>query len=602
MPLTPQMIQAMNAASGKSVPLDLGAPPSRADQIRSIAKSSTSTQAIAAGTEPDYISRVGTDLKDAGNGIKENLDSIPSRPSLGTEITKGFETAGDVAGAVSVPIAELPGVKQVGGGLSGAGTSIASKLMEIPAYSKFFGNLSSYLDAHPDVAHSIGSGFNLAMLGLGGEGALEGAGAAKDIAGKIGDSVPDIPAESTSPPPVTPKPANIVSEAAGNIARNVKNHIEDMQQTSAQKAALQAKGPNAVKIFNESGSPEFINNIDKTNSIEDLKAKQQMLETAAQHPKMGGSGPVDTLPRQVIADEYITPRINTLQNRLAQLGKIIGDAKTNNTSFDTTDVFNHMINEAKKVGVHVGQDEEGKLTFSKAPGISGIDNSRISTIKNMFDGFEPDEKGKTANSVAQLAATRKNLSDLTSRSDAAKEVVGPGGPIDSTRRFIAQKIGPEYHAATKDYSDIARVLDQLDPDLKVRLSDEGTKDITKVKLSDYARRLLSNNAAQAKSVFTSLDELAQKEAARTGKPLPKQNLADLVDTAGAIEEGLGITPRNSFFGQTSGATKNALGGFPTSVGEAVGKVADIMTKSKGSPRRALQAMQGYVEDAIRAKK
>ncbi len=260
-----------------------------------------------------------------------------------------------------------------------------------------------------------------------------------------------------------------------------------------------------------------------------------------------------------------------------------------------------MLGEAEKIGVHVGLDGDGKLTFSRSPGVSGIDSTRINQVKNMFDGFEMDANGKTSNTIAQLAQTRKNLSDLTSRSDAAKEVAAPGGPIDSTRRFIAQKIGPEYHAATKDYSDIARVLEQLDPDVKVRLSEGSTKDIAKIKMSDYARRLLSNNAAQAKSIFTSLDELAKKEYARLGKEMPEQDLVDLVDTAGAIEEGLGITPRNSFFGQMKGAHQSALEGIPTSVHGAVAKTADFLTKSKANPQRALAAMQDYINEIIKLK-
>lgn len=431
------------------------------------------------------------------------------------------------------------------------------------------------------------------------KGALEGGAGGALLGGAIGGATKKaIPAIETEPKPsggLPSKIADVGTEVVRNTARNVANYAEDAQQAVAARRAIQAKGPEAVHVLDETGSPEFVNNVDKTTSLEDLKAKQQMLETAAQHPDLGGEGSRGTLPRQVIADKYINPRIDMLQSRLSELGKTIGDAKSDSTRVDTTDLVDSAITEARKQGVVVTKNKGG-FNFKKAPGISGIDASRINTIKNMFEGFKPDKNGNFSNTIEQLAQSRKNLSDLTSRSDAAKEVVSSGGAVDNTRRAIAQKIGGKYYQATVEYHDIISVLEKLDPKLGVELSEEGAQNVKNVKLSDYARRLLSNNAAQAKGVFTSLDELAQKEATRTGKVLPKQNLEDLVDTAGAIEEGLGITPRNSFFGQIKGA--QPLAGVPTSLGEAAGKVKDIMTKSEASPKRALKAMQEYVEQAI----
>lgn len=398
----------------------------------------------------------------------------------------------------------------------------------------------------------------------------------------------------------TTKVGSMINETIRKVGKNISNYAEDSQQAAAARNEISAKGPEAVNVLDETGSPEFVNNVDNSKSLAELETKAKMLDAAAQHPSLGGKGSRGVLPRQVIADQYITPRVKMLQSRLGELGKTIGAAKEDVTRVDTTDLVDSMIAEARKQGVVVKVGKAG-FNFRKAPGISGIDNARINTIKNMFEGFKP-KNGKFSNTKAQLAASRKNLSDLTNRADSAKEVVSAGGAVDNTRRAIAQKIGGEYYKATKDYYDLASVLGKLDPDLGVTLSNEGTANIAKIKMSDYARRLLSNNAAQAKGIFTSLDELAQKEATRTGKKIPKQDLEDLVDTAGAIEEGLGITPRNSFFGQVSAAQKSALGGVPTSVGDAVGKVTDILTKSEANPGRALKAMQAYTKAAIERRK
>lgn len=501
------------------------------------------------------------------------------------------------------------------GALEGAGNALATPVKGVVA------GVKSGALAGAKTGAIVGGGQGLSnalsdnkdsseVIGATAQGAATGAVTGAALGGvtgglaNAGESGPVVQAPSTNPETgggMLSKAKNLVTETTRNIGKNISNYAQDTQQAVEARNAIRAKGPAAISVLDETGSPEFVNNIDKSKSLAELQTKAKMLDVATQHPALGGNGSRTTLPRQVIADEYVTPRVTLLQSRLGQLGKTIGSAKEDMTQVDTTDLVDSMVKEAQKQGVIVKIRKSG-FNFSKAPGISGIDNARISTIKNMFEGFKPSKNGTFSNTKAQLAASRKNLSDLTSRADSAREVVSAGGAVDNTRRAIAQKIGGEYYQATKDYHDLASVLGKLDPDLGVTLSEDGAKNVAKIKMGDYVRRLLSNNAAQAKGVFTSLDELAQKEAARTGKSLPKQDLEDLVDTAGAIEEGLGITPRNSFFGQVSGAQKNALGGVPTSVGDAMGKVTDILTKSEANPKRAVKAMQAYTKDAIERQK
>lgn len=555
--------------------------------------------------ESGILSRIGTDFNNrvnqGANALEQGKDGQISPISARLQdVGAGAGFVGDIPGeAIKSAIGTIAKI------LPNNPDAPLSAMMG-PAASALSQKLQSFQQKHPEAYGDLRAIFNIASLLPIGGAAEEGANATAKGVGKVGQVATDIGTQASQTAQKIKQvatevgvPSNPLEHAADKIGNTIKNNVSEMKENAATRSTIAAKGPEAVKVYDETGSPEFMKSIDSTKTPEDLEAKSKMLE-AAKGRLEGTAG--SKLPRQVIADNYISPRIGMLQSRLGQLGKIIGAAKDDNTVVDTTDVFNHMVNEARKVGVQVEHtiDDDGKssLTFNKLPGISGIDTARISTVKNMFDGFEPNEEGKTSNTISQLAQTRKNLSDLTSRSDAAKEVVSPGGPLDSTRRFIAQKIGGSYHQATKDYSDIARVLDQLDPDLKVRLSDESAKNIGDIKMSDYARRLLSNNAAQAKATFTSLDELAQKEASRLGKPLPRQDLADLVDFAGSLEEGLGITPRNSFFGQTSGGVRDAIEGIPTSIGGAISKVADFATKSKPNPQRTLKAMRSYTDSVI----
>lgn len=427
-----------------------------------------------------------------------------------------------------------------------------------------------------------------------GKEALEAAGKG---AGKIIDKTADagkVIAEKAAP--IVEPATEIIGDTTRGLKKRVANTIENAKNDVEVKKTIKSKGKNAIDVYDESGSTEFINVIDNTLSKEDLQAKKKMLDIAEERLKGSASS---KLPRAVIAEDYVVPKVDALRTRMEELGKQIGAPVKDNTEVDTSDIFDFLVEEAKRFDVNVGFDADGHLTFSRAPGVSGVDSARINAIKDLFDGFTPDpDTGKVTNTISQLAKTRKNLSALTKRTDAAKEIVGPGGAVDNARRKIAQKIGEDYFQATREYSDIARVLEQLDPDLKVRLSDDAIEEISNIKFADFARRLLSNNAAQAKSVFRSLDELYAKEATRQGIDVPVQDLEDLVDFAGAIEEGFGITPRNTFFGQTSGGVSEALMNNPLSPTQAV---VNLFSKPKRDDKRALAAMRRYVEEVLSKK-
>ena len=536
--------------------------------------------------------------KGLGAVVDTGVEVAKSTPVVGDLIKGGEDLLNKgIESVVEGAIADEPEDAKVA-------TEIAGK------YKKIWDNLD------PELKDTIGGVAELAnwlTLGVGkkvvektGTKLLEeGAKAAEKIANNVPPAPPAPPAPPIAPVLAPKEPSgSAVWEQLRRMGVNVKNYAVDLKEDANMRATLKKeKGENAVRVLEETGSPEFVNLVDKTLSKEDLAVKAKMLDVAEERISGRAS---DRLPRQVVADEYIVPRTKVLRTRLEDLGKTIGNygAATDKMGkilgakrVDTTDVFNQLVKEAKRFNVRVGI-RDGELVFDATPGVSGVDQARISAIKSIFDGFKPDKTGKTSNTIAQLAATRKNLSALTKRTDAAKEIVGPGGAVDNARRMIAQKIGNDYFQATKEYSDIARVLDELDPDLKVRLSDASAAEIRNIDVSNLARRLLSNNPARAKAAFKSLDEIYAKEAKRKGITVPKQDIADLVDFAGALEEGFGITPRNTFFGQTSGGVQNALQSVPPmSVGGAVNAVLNIATKPGKSDKRALEAMRAYVREA-----
>lgn len=530
-------------------------------------------------------SKVETGVQKFGQGVNLATDvAFNILSSITPDVVKDPVKKAAVA-AINTPIGKLA-VQKLGEGMEAYDAWKA----ENPEHERIARDI--------DALVSIGSTLPVGEGGvLGGKGAKKAVEVAAEQAGKITKGAAEVASKGLEAAGSVVEPA---IEIAGDVGRGIKkrgaNLIEDAQNDVAIKKTLKDKGKSAIDVYDESGSPEFINVIDNTKSKEDLLAKKKMLDVAGERLKGSASS---KLPRSVVADDYIIPRVETLRSRLEEVGKVIGDAEKGTNKFqrvDARDVYENMVQEARKLGVNVSQERPGgELVFSKANGVGGIDQARVSAIKTMFEGFTPSKTGSVVTSPAKLAQTRRNLSALTKRTDAAKEVVAAGGPIDNTRRFIAQKLGDDYYNATKEYSDIARVLGELDPDSKVRLSDDALDEIRNIKVSDLSRRLLSNNATQAKSVFRSLDELYAKEAARLGKDVPKQDLEDLVDFAGAIEEGFGITPRNTFFGQTKGGVSEALMNNLTS---PVSAVVNILTKPKRDDKRALEAMKKYIDEAL----
>ena len=385
------------------------------------------------------------------------------------------------------------------------------------------------------------------------------------------------------------------SEVTGGVSSNVQRNIRNISQEIAEEQAIRtrlATQPKAIKVFEETGSDNFIKAIENTASDLDLKAKGKILEKAEQRI-LGTAG--DDLPRIVIAEEYIAPRVKAIQNRASEVGAKIGSYAEKTDIVKTDAILDTIVQEADKAGVTIKFNNKTKqFTITPKAGIAGVDTQKINTFENILKGFAKNED----RTIGQLHASRKNLSDLTRRTDSAQELFSPGGAVDNIRRKISETIGEEYSSLTREYSDLVRTLKDVDPKFNQRLDDEVLQELKNLKNSEIARRVLSNASANTRAMLESLDSLYNKEMLRVGKTVEKQNLLDLVDFAGAIEEGFGIAPRNSLFGQTAGAGANALLNVPQGVQHAVFKLFSKPTLNK---QEAIKAMREYLEEYITKK-
>lgn len=178
MTLTPQMIEAMNKATGNNVPLDGSTPvQSRADQIRAIGQKATPP---APAETPTFSDNLGSDFSKRGEniveGVKQGATDIQNSAS-GKEnpLVSGLKlfthtalnTAGQVAGGVGDIIGET--MK----GLSNKTENPSNLTQESDKAKAFWDKVGVHIDdlskKNPTAAKALENVFNLVTIGAGGE-------------------------------------------------------------------------------------------------------------------------------------------------------------------------------------------------------------------------------------------------------------------------------------------------------------------------------------------------------------------------------------------------------------------------------------------------
>lgn len=233
--LTPQDIAQADKLSGWTTP-PAGSPvQSRADELRSMRKASTSTPATAPATSDTYnpISSLGgmasETVNAAGAGLKKTFTSLPSAMTqaneqagkgdilggMGTLAKGALDTA---SGAVETAFSPFTGVmsqtlKDLDKTTGGAVSAIAQKAPQVVP------QLHDWITTHPQLAGAAGDIINIL-------GTMVAPGVGKSVEGAIA--------------PTIEKTASTVT----SIANKAKPIINDIKATVATKAA--AKNTNAV--------------------------------------------------------------------------------------------------------------------------------------------------------------------------------------------------------------------------------------------------------------------------------------------------------------------------------------------------------------------
>lgn len=548
--------------------------------VRPVART---TEALGrVGVFGENIQRGYEEMADTG----QQLDTIAGKYNI-AGVKTGMDAVKQIGGEALESASYIPITRVAGGVLQATRGGAVSNIMRTLGRESAFGagayTLGEQLqegEVNPsELAKNIVLGYGLgAGLGIGSNILGRVARATRRGATTAGKSLKE----------VVNKASGVKGGLTSNIKRNIRNITQEVAEEQAVRTRL-ATQPKAIKVFEETGSDNFIKAIENTASDLDLKAKAKILEKAEQRI-LGTAG--DDLPRIVIAEDYIAPRVKAIQKRASEVGAKIGSYAEKTDIVKTDAILDTIVQEADKAGITIKFNNKTKqFRVTPKAGIAGVDTQKINTFENILKGFGKNEE----RTVGQLHASRKNLSDLTKRTDSAQELFSPGGAVDNIRRKISETIGDEYLSLTREYSDLVRTLKDVDPKFNQRLDDEVLQELKNLKNSEIARRVLGNASANTRAMLESLDNLYNKEMLRIGKAVENQNLLDLVDFAGAIEEGFGIAPRNSLFGQTAGAGANALLNVPQGVQHAVFKLFSKPTLNK---QEAIRAMREYLEEFI----
>ncbi len=259
------MIQAMNQATGNNVPTN-GQPavPSRADQIRALAK--TTPASSAPTSQP---STFGPNLKEAaGAGVNEvktavnegaqkfQIDSNPNGLDTNTQTIKktgdlletGLGVASGAASVITSPIAA--GIKSI---LQKAGVS---HVLTPEAEQK----LNEITTAHPEAAKLIGQALNVGLTAAGSgalgplekipgnvvkattEGATKAVGAGSDAIDAVKSAIPKIGAQAP----------NAAAKESGKVLDSLRPTEETM--TPTQKKAAIAEGRQTISKTKTGGT------------------------------------------------------------------------------------------------------------------------------------------------------------------------------------------------------------------------------------------------------------------------------------------------------------------------------------------------------------
>lgn len=576
------MIAQANAATGKQVSLDPTAPPSRADQVRALGKSSV---AISGGsvldaadgaekaneiatTSPEGLlgGRLKTDFNTRTNAAAD--DQLEASQGKQHEASAALQTLGEGAGMAGDVVTEtaksglnaldaaLPkpmgDVKQPGQELPG--------ILDTPSGKALAASIAQFQKDHPEASKNLGAIFNLGTLipgeGLAADAAEGGVKAGLSAADKAASGVKDFSQAVDASAPAAGE--GLVEKA--KLAATKGNQIPTLE--NAAKDGIAVPGETAIK--------DPLATYDEHIATEQAAAKDAKADTA-----LGTVGSrIGDAFRKVVGIRQDAGK--TMASELEKFG---------NKGVDVSDATQNFEKELEGSGAHVDA-ETGELITKGQTKLSSTDKGLLQKYSEELHGLGPNPTAKDLDAfIGRLPKEIKALKSsagVTFKTDAERII---GNHLNDLRNTLAGASTPAYKAARAQYANLSNFVKEGSGFLgKMTQSGDFAKDASLAKSS--VQSMLNNGK---KDWLVKLEEHSGYPAMHDAV-LALQAMKDTGDYRGAsLLESL-----------TNGAAKGELPKVPTGLtgiaNHFLGKGLKLGTeKFVGTPieqtRRFLQSLQ-----------
>lgn len=344
MPLTPQMIDAMNKASGGNVSLNgTSKPTSRADEIRALAKTATDSKSLVPGAQFGGSGSMGESIintfKEGGKNVTKDATDIPvNAEKAGGSITAktasiltgAGHVAGDIAGTAGGLIGDVfaplipKAVKDKVGDVS---KLLTDKIHSIPGMT-------------PDIAKSLGDVFNTLTL----KGGEEATPVVKDAAKNAIEKGTQVVKDTTEK--FATDPAKVAAKQSSFIDDLITPEMNKKATTTAIKTGKVTEGEG---LMGKRDFGEAIPNLDKIKAsvekVPGISSKNTHLQNANLiHDEIGKTA--ESLKSQLQGKGFFSPSefkgyMDTIKTTLKENPMIVGDAER--TASKIVDKFNSLV-------------------------------------------------------------------------------------------------------------------------------------------------------------------------------------------------------------------------------------------------------------------
>jgi len=361
-----------------------------------------------------------------------------------------------------------------------------------------------------------------------------------------------------------------VTAPIGRTVDRIKTNLDVGKQTDALIKSL--PGQKAQKAVRDGVEFDDITSI--LNVVDaDKKAIKEFADNAFEFASKNSKA---TDPAELVGTPIIA-KLNEVKAKRTVAGKKLGELSNKLGNFDRAVVTNNVVKSLQETpGLQGIKLVDGKLDFSGTNLASALSKSDQKAIQQAFTEATKNTAGKNIHLYRQelfeiLGGKKKSLTNITATQEKA---------FDSIRRGLADTLGDEYKALTKEFATINQPIRDLEKMLRANGIDD---DLLKMKAGTLARRLQSAapTGVDLKQILRNLDEVSGTRGVSAEK---MQEVFNILDKYLNLDKG------GTLKGRMESATTDV-----SLMGSAASKVNELGGITEGVTQKALKE---FLEEAL----